>query len=111
MFELFFLIFFSLQIHKREGSRLGGAHLELTGDDVTECVGGSAGKRDIYIKKERRETSIFPFLSSLKCSSFFFPCFVCTGLQPSHLSQAYETFCDPRLNYTQVSEDRETKRE
>lgn len=28
-------------IHRAEGSRLGGVHFELTGDDVTECVGGS----------------------------------------------------------------------
>ncbi|ORZ32105.1 DAHP synthetase [Catenaria anguillulae PL171] len=31
----------SLRIHKSLGSRLGGVHLELTGDRVTECVGGS----------------------------------------------------------------------
>ncbi|KAI9155832.1 hypothetical protein H9P43_008942 [Blastocladiella emersonii ATCC 22665] len=31
----------SLRIHKAHGSRLGGVHLELTGDRVTECVGGS----------------------------------------------------------------------
>ncbi|KAI9216461.1 phospho-2-dehydro-3-deoxyheptonate aldolase, class II [Blastocladiella britannica] len=31
----------SLRIHKHAGSRLGGVHLELTGDKVTECVGGS----------------------------------------------------------------------
>ena len=28
-------------IHETCGSRLGGVHLELTGDNVTECVGGS----------------------------------------------------------------------
>jgi 3-deoxy-7-phosphoheptulonate synthase len=30
-------------IHRSEGSTLGGIHLELTGDDVTECVGGARG--------------------------------------------------------------------
>ncbi|KAF8422514.1 DAHP synthetase [Tirmania nivea] len=30
-----------LLIHKKHGSRLGGVHLELTGENVTECVGGS----------------------------------------------------------------------
>jgi 3-deoxy-7-phosphoheptulonate synthase len=30
-------------IHHRLGSRLGGVHLELTGENVTECVGGAAG--------------------------------------------------------------------
>lgn len=33
----------TLQIHKAEGSYLGGVHLELTGDAVTECTGGSEG--------------------------------------------------------------------
>ncbi|KAH8144424.1 uncharacterized protein LAJ45_11592 [Morchella importuna] len=28
-------------IHKEHGTHLGGVHLELTGDAVTECVGGS----------------------------------------------------------------------
>lgn len=30
-------------IHRNEGSYLGGVHLELTGDNVTECVGGAEG--------------------------------------------------------------------
>ncbi len=33
----------SIEIHEREGSRLGGVHIELTGQDVTECVGGAMG--------------------------------------------------------------------
>lgn len=30
-------------IHRDQGSYLGGVHLELTGDNVTECVGGAKG--------------------------------------------------------------------
>lgn len=30
----------TLDIHRQEGSYLGGVHLELTGDAVTECLGG-----------------------------------------------------------------------
>lgn len=30
-------------MHEEEGSYLGGVHLELTGDAVTECMGGSEG--------------------------------------------------------------------
>ncbi len=33
----------ALRIHRQHGSYLGGMHLELTGDAVTECVGGSEG--------------------------------------------------------------------
>jgi 3-deoxy-7-phosphoheptulonate synthase len=31
----------SFAIHHEQGSIMGGVHLELTGDNVTECVGGS----------------------------------------------------------------------
>jgi 3-deoxy-7-phosphoheptulonate synthase len=33
-------------VHQSLGSRLGGVHVELTGEDVTECTGGAAGIRD-----------------------------------------------------------------
>ncbi len=33
----------AFRIHGAEGSRLGGVHIELTGDDVTECTGGARG--------------------------------------------------------------------
>jgi len=36
----------SLAVHRRMDSFLGGAHLELTGDAVTECTGGSQGLQD-----------------------------------------------------------------
>ncbi|MCK4939401.1 MAG: 3-deoxy-7-phosphoheptulonate synthase, partial [Rhodospirillaceae bacterium] len=29
------------QVHKAEGSHAGGVHFEMTGQDVTECVGGA----------------------------------------------------------------------
>ena len=31
----------AFDIHAANGSRLGGVHLELTGEDVTECLGGA----------------------------------------------------------------------
>ncbi|PPU92981.1 class II 3-deoxy-7-phosphoheptulonate synthase [Xanthomonas albilineans] len=31
----------SFDIHAAAGTRLGGVHLELTGEDVTECIGGA----------------------------------------------------------------------
>ncbi len=33
----------AFDIHAAAGTRLGGVHLELTGEDVTECVGGARG--------------------------------------------------------------------
>ncbi|EME50049.1 hypothetical protein DOTSEDRAFT_144613 [Dothistroma septosporum NZE10] len=58
----------ALRIHIESHSYLGGVHLELTGDAVTECTGGSE------------------------------------GLQDKDLSQAYHTYCDPRLNEKQALE-------
>jgi 3-deoxy-7-phosphoheptulonate synthase len=31
----------AIEIHHQHGSHLGGVHLELTGEDVTECTGGA----------------------------------------------------------------------
>ncbi len=33
----------ALDIHHELGSFLGGVHVELTGEDVTECIGGARG--------------------------------------------------------------------
>ncbi len=33
----------AFEIHQRLGSVLGGVHLELTGENVTECIGGARG--------------------------------------------------------------------
>jgi 3-deoxy-7-phosphoheptulonate synthase len=58
----------SFEVHKKEGSALGGIHFELTGQDVTECIGGAA------------------------------------GITADQLDLNYETYCDPRLNYSQSLE-------
>jgi len=55
----------SFIVHEQMGTILGGVHLELTGQNVTECLGGSQ------------------------------------NLLEQELHQNYETYCDPRLNYTQ----------
>lgn len=58
----------SIAAHAREGTVFGGVHFELTGEDVTECIGGA------------------------------------DGLTEADLDTAYETACDPRLNYRQALE-------
>ncbi|MEZ6137913.1 MAG: 3-deoxy-7-phosphoheptulonate synthase class II [Pirellulaceae bacterium] len=55
-------------VHRSCGTRLGGVHLELTGENVTECLGGAG------------------------------------GLTEDDLHTAYNTTCDPRLNYQQAME-------
>jgi len=58
----------TFRLHKEMGSHLGGVHFELTGENVTECIGGAR------------------------------------GLSESDLTIAYESLCDPRLNYEQALE-------
>jgi 3-deoxy-7-phosphoheptulonate synthase len=36
----------AFKVHEAMGSYLGGVHLELTGEDVTECTGGARGLTD-----------------------------------------------------------------
>jgi 3-deoxy-7-phosphoheptulonate synthase len=38
-------------IHRAWGSYLGGVHFELTGDDVTECLGGARNLRDADLQR------------------------------------------------------------
>jgi 3-deoxy-7-phosphoheptulonate synthase len=33
----------AFNLHREAGTHLGGVHLELTGEDVTECLGGARG--------------------------------------------------------------------
>jgi 3-deoxy-7-phosphoheptulonate synthase len=44
----------SFRIHRECGSRLGGVHLELTGEDVTECVGGARGLTEVDLERAYR---------------------------------------------------------
>jgi 3-deoxy-7-phosphoheptulonate synthase len=37
----------AFSVHRAEGSRLGGIHFELTGEDVTECIGGGVEEPDL----------------------------------------------------------------
>lgn len=41
----------SFALHERLGSRLGGVHVELTGEDVTECIGGARGLAEIDLDR------------------------------------------------------------
>jgi 3-deoxy-7-phosphoheptulonate synthase len=36
----------AFEIHQRAGTYLGGVHIELTGENVTECTGGARGLAD-----------------------------------------------------------------
>ncbi|HEX5651327.1 MAG TPA: 3-deoxy-7-phosphoheptulonate synthase class II [Steroidobacteraceae bacterium] len=44
----------AFRVHRDAGSRLGGVHFELTGEDVTECTGGARGLVDADLAKDYR---------------------------------------------------------
>jgi 3-deoxy-7-phosphoheptulonate synthase len=46
----------AFEIHAAEGSYLGGVHIELTGEDVTECTGGARGLTDADLQRAYRST-------------------------------------------------------
>ena len=47
-------IFSAFRIHKEVGSRLSGIHLELTGEDVTECTGGPGNLTEADLARDYR---------------------------------------------------------
>jgi 3-deoxy-7-phosphoheptulonate synthase len=49
-------------LHGEHGSRLGGVHFELTGEDVTECLGGARDLQDADLKRAYR-TEVDPRLN------------------------------------------------
>lgn len=46
----------AFQVHADQGSRLGGVHIELTGENVTECTGGARGLSDSDLQRAYRST-------------------------------------------------------
>jgi 3-deoxy-7-phosphoheptulonate synthase len=52
----------AFDIHASHGSYLGGVHFELTGEDVTECVGGARGLSEVDLSRAYR-TQVDPRLN------------------------------------------------
>ena len=46
----------SFDLHAAAGTRLGGVHLELTGEDVTECTGGARDLCEVDLERAYRST-------------------------------------------------------
>ncbi|TBR09361.1 MAG: 3-deoxy-7-phosphoheptulonate synthase class II [Lysobacter sp.] len=44
----------AFDLHAAAGTRLGGAHLELTGEDVTECLGGARELTELDLERAYR---------------------------------------------------------
>jgi 3-deoxy-7-phosphoheptulonate synthase len=52
----------AFDIHAANGSCAGGVHIELTGDNVTECTGGARGLSEVDLKRAYR-TEVDPRLN------------------------------------------------
>lgn len=52
----------AFDVHRAAGSHLGGVHLELTGEHVTECTGGARGLTDSDLRRDYR-TQVDPRLN------------------------------------------------
>ncbi|MSR08055.1 MAG: 3-deoxy-7-phosphoheptulonate synthase [Gammaproteobacteria bacterium] len=52
----------AFEVHRAAGSHLGGVHLELTGEHVTECTGGARGLTDSDLERGYR-TQVDPRLN------------------------------------------------
>lgn len=59
------------EVHKAEGSHAGGVHFEMTGKDVTECVGGSQAIGDANLS-ERYDTFCDPRLNATQALELSF---------------------------------------
>ena len=46
----------AFELHAAAGTRLGGVHLELTGEDVTECTGGARDLTETDLERAYRST-------------------------------------------------------
>ncbi len=46
----------AFDVHRAHDSRLGGVHLELTGENVTECTGGARDLSDEDLKRDYKST-------------------------------------------------------
>jgi 3-deoxy-7-phosphoheptulonate synthase len=46
----------SFELHAAAGTRLGGVHLELTGENVTECTGGARDLTDVDLERAYQST-------------------------------------------------------
>src|SRR5450631_2770425 len=44
----------AFRMHEEAGSMLGGVHIELTGEDVTECIGGARGLAEADLARAYR---------------------------------------------------------
>jgi len=69
------------EVHAAEGTHLGGVHFEMTGDNVTECIGGADGIGEADLER-RYESGCDPRLNYRQSLEMAFA--LARRLAPSH---------------------------
>jgi 3-deoxy-7-phosphoheptulonate synthase len=71
-------------IHRAEGTHAGGVHFEMTGQNVTECLGGAQGLKEIDLQ-DRYQTACDPRLNASQALELAF--LIAQGIRDERMKQ------------------------
>src|SRR5580693_2165913 len=72
-------------IHRAEGTHAGGVHFEMTGQNVTECLGGAQGLKEIDLQ-DRYQTACDPRLNASQALELAF--LIAQGIRDERMKQS-----------------------
>jgi len=72
-------------IHRAEGTHAGGVHFEMTGQNVTECLGGAQGLKEIDLQ-DRYQTACDPRLNASQALELAF--LIAQGIRDERMKHA-----------------------
>jgi 3-deoxy-7-phosphoheptulonate synthase len=72
-------------IHRAEGTHAGGVHFEMTGQNVTECLGGAQGLKEIDLQN-RYQTACDPRLNASQALELAF--LIAEGIRDERMKQS-----------------------
>ncbi len=72
-------------IHRAEGTHAGGVHFEMTGQNVTECLGGAQGLKEIDLQ-DRYQTACDPRLNASQALELAF--LIAQGIRDERMKES-----------------------
>jgi 3-deoxy-7-phosphoheptulonate synthase len=72
-------------VHRAEGTHAGGVHFEMTGQDVTECLGGAQGLKEVDLH-DRYQTACDPRLNASQALELAF--LIAHGIRDERMKDA-----------------------
>jgi 3-deoxy-7-phosphoheptulonate synthase len=72
-------------IHRAEGTHAGGVHFEMTGQNVTECLGGAQGLKEVDLQ-DRYQTACDPRLNASQALELAF--LIAQGIREERMKDA-----------------------